>query len=310
MSIKNLKNDFKKGVISKKEFIESMHNYHINLKSISEEIENTEIEKIEIIKNKVLFYVKSPGKLKPSIFDVDLQDKREPPVEAFNFCAYEDQDSKMINKLAENCKIIFDIGANIGWYSIQFALCESKFIYAFEPVKSIFQKLEQNIKLNALNNIYSFNAGLSDKNMEADIYYDPNLTGASSLKGLNKNYLEKIKCKFLKLDDFLYENNVSKVDFLKIDVEGNELNVIKGGLNCIKSNKPILFLELLRKWAKEFNYHPNDVVKILDEIGYDCYVTKENGLIKILEVNDHTESTNFFFLNRKTHVDLINKFKI
>lgn len=310
MSIKNLKNDFKKGVISKKEFIESMHNYHINLKSISEEIGNTEIEKIEIIKNKVLFYVKSPGKLKPSIFDVDLEDKREPPIEAFNFCAYEDQDSKMIIKLAKNCKIIFDIGANIGWYSIQFALYESKIIYAFEPVKSIFQKLEQNIKLNALNNIYSFNVGLSDKNMEAEIYYDPNLTGASSLKGLNKNYIEKIKCNFLKLDDFLYENSVSKVDFLKIDVEGNELNVIKGGLNCIKSNKPILFLELLRKWAKEFNYHPNDVLKILDEIGYNCYVTKDNGLIKILEVNDHTVSTNFFFLNRKTHVDLINKFKI
>ena len=47
-----------------KDFIDSMHNYHRNLMAISEEIENTEIEKIEIIKNKVLFYIKNPGKSK------------------------------------------------------------------------------------------------------------------------------------------------------------------------------------------------------------------------------------------------------
>ena len=55
------------------------------------------------------------------------------------------------------------------------------------------------------------------------------------------------------------------IDFIKCDVEGNELSVIQGGEKLIKSHKPIILLELLRKWSARFNFHPNEVIELLRE---------------------------------------------
>lgn len=65
---------------------------------------------------------------------------------------------------------------------------------------------------------------------------------------------------FKKMDDWNKENNIYP-DFIKCDVEGAELLVLKGGEETLKSKKPVIFIELIRKWAQKFNYHPNEVIK-------------------------------------------------
>jgi hypothetical protein len=64
---------------------------------------------------------------------------------------------------------------------------------------------------------------------------------------------------------FVAKNN-AKVDFIKCDVEGAELFVYQGAKATLMQQKPIVFTEMLRKWAAKFDYHPNDIIALFDEL--------------------------------------------
>jgi len=107
-----------------------------------------------------------------------------------------------------------------------------------------------------------------------------------------------------KLDVFVKENNLH-IDFIKCDVEGSELFVFKGGITTIERDQPIIFTELLRKWSAKFNYHPNEVINLLKNLGYRCFTVKRGKLIEFFTMTDTTLENTFFFLHEKKHGHLI-----
>lgn len=107
--------------------------------------------------------------------------------------------------------------------------------------------------------------------------------------------------------EFIDENPV-KIDFIKCDVEGAELLVYQGGLETIKRDKPIIFTEMLRKWSAKFNYHPNQIIDLIAEIGYDCFTVCDHNLSRFSLMDDTTLETNFFFLHREKHSQQIQNF--
>ena len=58
-------------------------------------------------------------------------------------------------------------------------------------------------------------------------------------------------------------------------------------------------MEMLRKWSAKYDYHPNDIIKILKDIGYECFFLRDEKLVKINQVNEKTKATNFFFIYKK-----------
>ena len=135
-----------------------------------------------------------------------------------------------------------DIGAFIGFFSI-FAKKKNKLINvcAFEPHKQNFKLLKKNFELNNLQTKNIYNVALSNKNYVGKIFGFGQ--GASLVKnwGNISNYHDKINV--AKLDDY-YENfkNAKKGVFIKIDAEGNELNILKGCRKILKLNVPIYIL--------------------------------------------------------------------
>jgi hypothetical protein len=99
--------------------------------------------------------------------------------------------------------------------------------------------------------------------------------------------------------------NKLQVDFIKCDVEGAELFVFQGAIETLRDQKPVIFTEMLRKWAAKFNYHPNQIISLFTELGYQCYFSQENLLRKFSLMNDETEQTNFFFIHPERHKSLI-----
>ncbi len=73
--------------------------------------------------------------------------------------------------------------------------------------------------------------------------------------------------------------------------------MFQGGLKAIKRDTPIVFSEMLRKWSAKFDYHPNEIISLLSDIGYDCFVVKNGGLEKFVSMDESTKETNFFFLH-------------
>lgn len=198
--------------------------------------------------------------------------------------------------------IFFDIGANIGWYSIYFEKLFKKLqIHAFEPVKSTYEQFLKNISLNQSGLIHAKNIGLADQNGTVDFYVSPSLLAASSLADTFKTDDKiKVKGEIRRLDDYCHENDILP-DFIKCDVEGAELLVFKGAEKTLSEARPLVMTELLRKWTKCFNYHPNDVIELFKEQNYSCYVIADSKLRPCEAVTDDTIETNFFFLHNEAH---------
>jgi hypothetical protein len=91
---------------------------------------------------------------------------------------------------------------------------------------------------------------------------------------------------------------------IKCDVEGAELLVFRGAEKTLNQSHPIIQCEMLRKWAKRFDYHPNDLIAYLAEFGYQCFhldPADPTKLVRFYTMIDSTVETNFYFLHPLKH---------
>ena len=300
-----LKKNFLTEKISKQEFIKEMYKFHKILFEYSEFISNTDIKKIEIMDDNIIMTTRDLG---VKIYCTKY-DERTLPIEILNFERFEGKDSKMIFNLVQDGFTVFDIGANIGWYSLALAkLRDDLNIFSFEPIPKTFKILQKNIKLNKFKNIKQFNHGFYSKNTELQFYYNKDDSGnASSINLRERKDAERIKCNMITLDHVIDYNKIKKIDFIKCDVEGGELFVFEGGKKSISKLKPIVFTEMLRNWSSKFNYHPNRIIELFAKHGYSCFISSGDYLKQIDEIDENTIETNFLFLHRNKHNKQISK---
>ena len=293
MLIKNLKIEYEQKKISKYEYLSQVCEYNKVLFDYSWLMENSIAKSINIDKDGVVVEIKYTDiKLHMIYGDIGII-----PSVILALGYYEELLWKKVLSLLDKPKIIVDAGANIGYFSLFFNhyFPDAK-IYAFEPIPNTYQYFKKNIEINNCQSITTYNLGLFNEKKEIDMYYNMEGSGSSSLVDLlNTKDTKNKKCKITTLDNFYEENDIRGCNLIKCDVEGAEKFVIEGGINVIKKYKPVIFCEMLRKWSAKFNYHPNDIIAMLSNIGYICYAISDNSFIKINEVNDNTEETNFIF---------------
>jgi len=133
--------------------------------------------------------------------------------------------------------IVIDAGANIGMFSALASKLGGT-VYAFEPVKEIRQKyLEQTVQLNF--NIHIVPLALSDKISESVIDVDRDNLGGSSMVLERQNSTKEI-INTISLDEWVKQNNISRVDFIKADIEGAERLMLEGAQYVLKTYAPKL----------------------------------------------------------------------
>lgn len=295
---------YKNRKIEKYNYINQMHVFNKNLFYIAERIKNTDIQKIEIQDDLLLFTTRRDN-LK---FAFNGLDRRGAPFDILNFDSYEKEDEQMILRFLKEGDLILDIGANIGWYSILFS---KKFpqatIYSFEPIHETYKYLITNLMLNKANNVFPLNIGISEKDSFSTYYYFPEGSVLASERNLIEcSKAKKTTCKVTSLDTFINEQNINKIDFIKCDIEGAELSAITGGIHAIKRFLPIMLIELFERWTLQFGYHPNDVIHLLNQLGYECFLANKNQLENCpIYKETEDERLNFFFLHKEKHRELI-----
>ncbi|MCK4553271.1 FkbM family methyltransferase [Candidatus Pacearchaeota archaeon] len=142
--------------------------------------------------------------------------------------------------------IIFDVGANIGGYSFFVNKnIKNAEIFAFEPSKKTFNKLQDNLK--NFGEINKYNFGFGNKEEIKTLFYDEDFSGLASLYkrkikywGVELDKQEEVKINTI--DNFCKNKKILRIDFLKMDIEGNELNALEGAKKMIK-NKKIKFIQ-------------------------------------------------------------------
>lgn len=302
----SIEDDFHTGKVDKYTYLSEKQEFNKLLFEYSRQIENSIIESIEILPNSVRFTI-LPLNIK---LEAD-GGARSAPFEILNFGSYEPEDEKMAFSLVKDGDVILDVGAHLGWYSINFAMrYKNSKVYAFEPIKNTFDFLTKNIKLNNLTNIFPLHYGLSDSESDKDFYYFPGGSALASVENLisHKN-IKKVKAHLKKLDEAIGELNLNAVDFIKCDVEGLEFYMLKGGKGVIEKYKPILLIELYEEWCIKCGYSSEQVIDFLKNMGYEIFQSTDGKLYKIHhEILSSSDRYNYFFLHKNKHSKIIENY--
>jgi FkbM family methyltransferase len=292
---------YQAGKLSKSEFIEAMTERHSSWFEYAEYLRGSEVASIEILPGQVILTSTAGVKIQ-----VDPLDRRQPIVEALHFRSYEKADAAMLYALTPARGVVFDIGANRGWYSLHLA---KRFpglrIHAFEPLPAVFGSLLANVALNQASNVTAHNFALSNRTGTARFFFNSKLTVASSAANLLGTADAREVDVTLRTLDAAQAEWGTAIDLIKCDVEGAELLVFQGGMKALARCRPVIFCEMLRKWAAKFEYHPNDIIALLATAGYRCNTAANGRLVPVALVDEKTEATNFFFLHEDAHARLV-----
>jgi FkbM family methyltransferase len=180
---------------------------------------------------------------------------------------------------------IFDVGANTGQYTqailnIFGSETINLNIFAFEPSKKTFELFIDYIKQPQVK---AFNFGFGSKEEVKNLYFDPTISTLSSVynrfdQGINHSGVEEIKINTI--DNFLAENSIAKIHFLKMDIEGHELEALKGAEKSLSADK----IDIIQFEFGATNIISRVFLKDFFEIlqyKYVLYRILKNGLIRV-----------------------------
>ena len=175
---------------------------------------------------------------------------------------WEESNDYYFDKYIHNDSIVIDIGAFIGTNTAKMAK-RAKKVYSFEPVKQTFQLLKKNIDLNHIHNVelYDYAVGEQYKTIDGFWYSMEEYMVNYGTMRINHshdllNHCLKQETIMVRLDDII----LNKIDFIKIDAEGYETNIIEGAMSLIIKYRPVILME---------NNHNEKYEKLL-ELGYKC----------------------------------------
>tara|TARA_Y100001960_G_scaffold289297_1_gene329037 strand:+ start:1463 stop:2275 length:813 start_codon:yes stop_codon:yes gene_type:complete len=151
---------------------------------------------------------------------------------------------------------ILEIGANIGNHTVYWGkMRNAQHIYCFEPIAKTFKRLQKNIEINNLQSkttLFNKAAGKENTAGVIDSFNMSNI-GATSIKSSKEGDLEIVR-----IDDMKFNH---KIDFVKIDVEGFEVDVLEGMVELLKQDKPNVVIESFKENAPK-------IIEIMTSIGY------------------------------------------
>lgn len=201
--------------------------------------------------------------------------------------------------------VVFDVGANVGFISLLLSRITDVTIFAFEPVSRTFDFLKINVEQNQAHMILPFNLGFSDKKQRLFIgpptgsqhprYKTGNKkTGLFSVHASHKGKdAEKFgeMAEFTTIDLFCEEHDLQKVSYIKIDVEGHEMNVLHGAEKTLQRFRPILQVEFHPITMKIAHRDPKELLDVLESYNYRIYCWGDGTFKEVGEKELQREGT-------------------
>lgn len=206
---------------------------------------------------------------------------------------FEKTEIDIATKYIKNDSTVLDIGANIGLHALSFsAVAKNGLVIACEPQPKTFKTLERNIYQNNIKNIVPLNVAIADTAEIANFYVMSDDAYSSLIDTGRKVLIDKIKVLCTTIDGLLGE---IKVDFVKIDVEGLELNVLHSMKNLIQRNHPVIFCEIYK--GKLESYSPQNTISYLENMGYSASRVIDGVMVEFCSGSQHEDQYyNYFFL--------------
>ena len=232
----------------------------------------------------IKFILRNPGIFIPPIFGKIIEQvKRKRSGIGHPFYNYN------INR--DDIRVVFDIGANIGDFTLTaYRSFPNAHIYSFEPVSTTYKRLCENVS-DYRDRITPYNFGFFNAYKRLDIHIT-SFHGANSILDQSQDYkinahshIKEIGTENIEvctMDSFLSNNNIDKINIVKIDVEGVEKEVIEGGLETFRNKVDNVFIELSFLRRNRESAYWVEICKLLYDLGF--------MLINVYDVAKYTEN--------------------
>ncbi|MEH2001509.1 MAG: FkbM family methyltransferase [Nostoc sp.] len=223
------------------------------------------------------------------------------------FSLHEISEQLLVSKIVRAGMMVFDIGANVGDYSILLSKLVGVYgkVYSFEPTLNTFNKLKERLSNSKYNNVFPFQQAVYSDNIQIEFnefseefsvwnsigrpqMLDPQGSG-QYVPIVNTEVVETIS-----LDSFCKNNDIKKIDYLKIDVEGAEIDVLEGATELLrKKNIYFIQFEISQKMLEGLNRNAQSTFNILIQHGYECHRISQNGDIGEKVINSDSFYENY-----------------
>jgi FkbM family methyltransferase len=188
---------------------------------------------------------------------------------------YEPIESFLFSQLLQPGMVVIDVGANVGQYSMLAATAvgTAGSVHSFEPVPSNFVRLDEHIADNKLQNVYLNKAAHWHEETTVTLGLPLgmiNNAGAYSI-GAGPDRAFVVEAEALTLDHYATRCSLSRVDMMKMDIEGAEPAAIAGGLQVIKEYRPLIFAEVCRTALSRAGFSTAALWESISRLGYRAW---------------------------------------
>jgi FkbM family methyltransferase len=205
---------------------------------------------------------------------------------AIFFGIFERGTTRALARLITPGSIVFDIGANIGAHTLPLALRVGALgrVYAFEPTDYAFAKLRRNLRLNPVlePRVAAIQAKLgrhNDLSPAGNIYSSWRVSGNEPRHPKHFGIAQSTaRATNLSLDDYCRTNSISRLDLIKLDVDGFESEVIQGGIRTLQQSRPVICMELAPYVLAERGSSLQELLSLLASCGYQLTSLKRAPL--------------------------------
>jgi FkbM family methyltransferase len=223
-----------------------------------------------------------------------------------NLAPHENSERRLLKKLVKPGMLVFDVGANIGDYSIILSrlVGNTGTVHTFEPASSTFNKLVDRLQKTKCNNVLAHQNATYSENIPIVFNEFPedfsvwNSIGKPEMLNPNGSgeYVPIVKTEIVQavaLDSFCQEHGIEKIDYLKIDVEGAESDTLEGAIELLKNQKiGYIQFEISQKMLEGLDRTANATFDLLRQYGYECHRITADG-----NIGEEVSSSNAFYEN-------------
>jgi|GEM_PF-880331 len=262
------------------------------LKKIAWKLQSTNISLLRIIGTKIQFLLSNRGEVYVESLGYKFYVRKEDiglGQRLLNEGVYEAFETSLINSLVKPGMNTLNIGANIGYYTVQHSklVGDTGTVYAFEPESINFDLLMKNLKENKCDNTKAFQSAVGDKNGQMTLYIDCINRGAMSMHPKNiVGDSGKVTVQSITLDDYVEKNIISKkIDLIQMDTQGSEAMIVRGAQNMLTENKPLIIMEFWPFGLYSLDDDPQELLETLEQIGYKYIFSIDENKQELIPVN-------------------------
>lgn len=198
---------------------------------------------------------------------------------------YELETDLVLSRFIKEGMYVVEAGAHIGSETV--LLCElvgeKGKVYAFEPNPAMLKRLRLNVDLNDFaERVITSDVALGDTNNSISFFIDNEKESNQGRSSKYKYGLQTIEitARQQRLDDWGRENNIPRIDFIKMDVQGAEIDILHGAAETIARHKPIIFAEASSSMQGNSKYSIKEMFRVLVAFGYSVHRIGPNGTLQ------------------------------